>query len=363
MATSILAKNQKELDNYLDYLKDKTFDLIEFRADKLESLTIDEIDFFLGKIKSLNKPLIFTLRREGEAEISDSSYWTINKHIIENQLADYIDLELSSLEGVKLPSFSKPALIVSSHNYSGLVSRQEFFDKLGQMDSFKPFYKKLAYKLNKPGEDDILLGWAKESGEDNLIVIGMGPYGRKTRLANKTYKSQISFYKGLEEGASGQVGLDEQVFFYEKNYDIGRISLYSRANKLIGLSINERIRDDGLERKTPLMEEAFNQLDDYFLGLRKEFDLAWELEAKGFQKQVLMACSILTYGQRVSYKDLASMAGSKGAYRAAGTSLAKNPLAIIIPCHRVVNINKDISNYRYGRDTKKYLLDLEDRNK
>lgn len=105
---------------------------------------------------------------------------------------------------------------------------------------------------------------------------------------------------------------------------------------------------------------ARRQLDEYFKAQRYTFSvtLDWRLTT-GFRREVLRATAQIPYGQTVSYRQVATQAGSPAAVRAAGTALATNPLAILVPCHRVLRSDGTLGAYRGGSDVKAQLLGLE----
>src|SRR5690606_30078071 len=105
---------------------------------------------------------------------------------------------------------------------------------------------------------------------------------------------------------------------------------------------------------------ARRQLDEYFSGRRREFDvpLDWRLTA-GFRRSVLRATARIPYGRTASYREVATEAGSPRAVRAAGTALATNPLPIVVPCHRVLRSDGAVGQYLGGPEVKVRLLGLE----
>ena len=105
---------------------------------------------------------------------------------------------------------------------------------------------------------------------------------------------------------------------------------------------------------------ARHQLDEYFGGTRRGFELTldWRL-AEGFRRGVLRATATIPYGQTASYRQVATQAGSPAAVRAAGTALARNPLPIVVPCHRVLRTDGGLGGYRGGPEAKAWLLELE----
>ncbi|MBX8692087.1 methylated-DNA--[protein]-cysteine S-methyltransferase [Mycobacterium sp. 20091114027_K0903767] len=108
------------------------------------------------------------------------------------------------------------------------------------------------------------------------------------------------------------------------------------------------------------LDSAARELDEYFAGTRRSFDLPldWRLAA-GFRSTVLHHLPEIDYGQTASYATVAALAGSPKAVRAVGTACAKNPLPVVIPCHRVVRSDGAMGGYLGGSEAKRLLLDLE----
>lgn len=108
------------------------------------------------------------------------------------------------------------------------------------------------------------------------------------------------------------------------------------------------------------LDPAARELDEYFARTRRSFDLPldWRLAA-GFRSTVLHHLPEIDYGQTASYATVAALAGSPKAVRAVGTACAKNPLPVVIPCHRVVRSDGAMGGYLGGAEAKRLLLDLE----
>lgn len=108
------------------------------------------------------------------------------------------------------------------------------------------------------------------------------------------------------------------------------------------------------------LDEVRRQLEEYFAGRRTAFEVSldWALTS-GFRRKVLAATAEIPYARTATYRSVAAVAGSPGAFRAAGTALATNPIPILVPCHRVLLTSGALGQYRGGPDRKRRLLDLE----
>ncbi len=157
---------------------------------------------------------------------------------------------------------------------------------------------------------------------------------------------------------------------------LGKICVVEENRKIIKVIIdnenNENSKDKEIDKKvyekyqekdTKLLLKAKKELEEYFAGKRKEFDLPLEQEGTEFQKKVWEALERIPYGETRTYKDVAKMVGNEKASRAVGMANNKNSIPIIIPCHRVIGSNGKLVGYALGLDMKKYLLDLERKNK
>ena len=108
-----------------------------------------------------------------------------------------------------------------------------------------------------------------------------------------------------------------------------------------------------------IIDETIKQLDEYFSYKRQIFDLPLCMKGTEFQKQVWNELLKIPYSQIRTYKDIATAINNPKAIRAVGNANNKNPIAIIIPCHRVIGANGDLIGYAGGLDKKQKLLDLE----
>lgn len=113
--------------------------------------------------------------------------------------------------------------------------------------------------------------------------------------------------------------------------------------------------------ETPLLREAAAQLAAYFSGQRTSFDLPLALHGTAFQLSVWNALRAIPAGETRSYREIAELVGNPKACRAVGMANNRNPVAIIVPCHRVVGADGSMTGYAGGLPIKKYLLELEKR--
>lgn len=109
-----------------------------------------------------------------------------------------------------------------------------------------------------------------------------------------------------------------------------------------------------------LLAEAARELQEYFAGRRRDFEVPVDLRlARGFRARVAQALRGIRYGERRSYAEVARLVGSPQAVRAVGTACARNPVPLLVPCHRVVRSDGTVGAYRGGHEAKRFLLSLE----
>lgn len=111
--------------------------------------------------------------------------------------------------------------------------------------------------------------------------------------------------------------------------------------------------------ETPLLRQAAIQLDEYFRGSRNSFDLPLAPQGTDFEQAVWQALQTIPYGKTASYADIARQIGRPSACRAVGHANGRNPIGIVIPCHRVIGANGKLTGYAGGLTIKQYLLELE----
>ncbi|HEY5678694.1 MAG TPA: methylated-DNA--[protein]-cysteine S-methyltransferase [Pseudomonadales bacterium] len=144
---------------------------------------------------------------------------------------------------------------------------------------------------------------------------------------------------------------------------VGRLLLAGDGKrlKLIGFSTGARARgaQQDWERYDEPFRPAKRQLDEYFDGRRRYFDIELAPDVTPFQGKVLEALLEIPYGETRSYGEIARAIGQPRAVRAVGGANGSNPIPIVIPCHRVIGSNGSLTGFGGGLDTKQYLLDLE----
>lgn len=163
-----------------------------------------------------------------------------------------------------------------------------------------------------------------------------------------------------------------KIFYQTFETSIGPVSIFTSEDKLLSLGLpgvdtrkilNRLTKiystDEVTEQTTPLMSTIISQLNQYLNHQRTEFDLPLELKGTAFQQKVWDQMAKIKYGQTLSYKALAENIGNPKAIRALGTACGDNPIPIIIPCHRVVGSNGQLTGYVGGLSLKEKLLKLE----
>lgn len=141
---------------------------------------------------------------------------------------------------------------------------------------------------------------------------------------------------------------------------IGQFGLMEADNKIIGVLLPGEKFPDGVKTKeTPLLLEAARQLEAYLNGELKEFTLPLSYEGTVFMKKVWQSLMDIPYGETRNYMEIAEVIGNGKAARAVGLANNRNPIPIIIPCHRVIGKNGKMVGYRGGLSIKQQLLELE----
>jgi methylated-DNA-[protein]-cysteine S-methyltransferase len=145
----------------------------------------------------------------------------------------------------------------------------------------------------------------------------------------------------------------------------GRMLLVARDDALTGVYFEGQKYDSSVQPewiRDPdhhVVRQTRAELTEYFAGARKRFDVPLAAEGTSFQEAVWKAISTVPFGTTITYAELARRAGVPGSARAAGAATGRNPLTIIVPCHRIVGSNGALTGYAGGLDRKRALLALE----
>lgn len=152
---------------------------------------------------------------------------------------------------------------------------------------------------------------------------------------------------------------------YIYNMNIGKILISQTDNAISEIKFyreDKNFTEKECLVETTLINETYIQLSEYFSGKRKIFDIPLAPKGSVFQHKVWEALKNIPYGETRSYKDIAAQIGNENASRAVGMANNKNPIIIMIPCHRVIGSNGQLIGYGGGLHVKEYLLKLENPN-
>jgi methylated-DNA-[protein]-cysteine S-methyltransferase len=137
---------------------------------------------------------------------------------------------------------------------------------------------------------------------------------------------------------------------------LGPIHLRSDAGALVALTFGSAPDHDAAD---PVLRSACAQLDEYFAGGRRTFDLPLRLDGTAWERHVWAALLEIPYGTTATYGELAAKLGAPGSARAVGSANGRNPVSIVVPCHRVIGAGGALTGYAWGVERKGGLLDLE----
>ena len=144
---------------------------------------------------------------------------------------------------------------------------------------------------------------------------------------------------------------------YSYETKLGSVTFVEEDGTLLAISTHRTFTATVME--TPLIKEAYRQISEYLIGERKSFDLPFKLTGTDFQNRVWKALCEIPYGETRSYKQIAKAIGNPKAVRAVGMANNRNPLLVLVPCHRVIGCNGQLVGYAAGLEKKQFLLDLE----
>lgn len=150
-----------------------------------------------------------------------------------------------------------------------------------------------------------------------------------------------------------------QKYYYYYDSPIGILEISTTEEELISILYVDEKRENTEQPK--ILKETIKQIQEYFNGTRKEFDIKFKLKGTEFQEKVWNALTDIPYGDTVSYKYIATKIGNEKAVRAVGNTNGRNIINIVVPCHRVIGANKSLTGYGGGLDKKSWLLKHEEK--
>lgn len=150
----------------------------------------------------------------------------------------------------------------------------------------------------------------------------------------------------------------KKIFYYKTK--IGEILIGEKNNAISNIYVDNKVNiKEAVIEESKLIKETYIQIQEYLDGKRKEFNVPIILEGTEFQKKVWDTLMRIPYGETWTYKRIAEEIGNPKACRAVGMANNKNPILILVPCHRVIGSNGKLVGYAGGMEVKEYLLSLE----
>ena len=149
------------------------------------------------------------------------------------------------------------------------------------------------------------------------------------------------------------------------NSPVGPLTIVATSDRLVAVLWPDEpegrvsFTTDVAEGSNAVIEASERQLAEYFAGTRRSFDLPLELRGTDFQQEVWHALTEIPYGETSTYSKQAAAIGRPRAIRAVGSANGRNPLSIVLPCHRIVAADGSLAGFAGGLDTKRWLLDHE----
>lgn len=152
--------------------------------------------------------------------------------------------------------------------------------------------------------------------------------------------------------------MSKSIAYYQS--PLGILQITSNGSAITAIRFVDEKPLDETTSQCPIIDTAKTQLEEYFAHKRDQFNLPLAPEGGTlFMQQVWSELLKVGYGTTTSYKQIAIASGNPKAFRAVGTAIGKNPIAIVIPCHRIIPASGGIGNYAYGKSVKYKLLQLE----
>lgn len=202
-------------------------------------------------------------------------------------------------------------------------------------------------------------------GSDVVTAMYDAGYGSSSRLYEKASENMGMTPSVYQKGGKGM-----EINYTIADSDIGRMLVARTRRGVCAVTFGDEDTTlvENLEREYPRasisldgknLKESVGAITQYLAGKDKRLDLPVDVQATAFQMQVWDVLRKIPYGQTVSYTDVAEMLGDKKKVRAVASACAKNRVALVIPCHRVVGASGSLSGYRWGVERKKKLLEAE----
>lgn len=141
---------------------------------------------------------------------------------------------------------------------------------------------------------------------------------------------------------------------------VGVLQLTADEVGLCGVSFVQQTTEPSTGTGNDLLDQAARELEEYFTGQRRAFDVPLSLHGTPFQRRVWTALQQIPYGETRSYAQVAAMAGAPRACRAVGMANHRNPVSILVPCHRVIQADGGLGGYNGGLEIKRFLLQMEE---
>ena len=184
-------------------------------------------------------------------------------------------------------------------------------------------------------------------------------------MLQRRYAFVTSFYGLNNSGIYSEIKISEESIFYYRYIasPVGRLLLGGQAGilEMIGFPEGNGViypADDWIQNDS-VFKQVEDQLNEYFAGERRQFDLKIKPSGTRFQLTVLETLQEIPYGQTTTYSSVAESIGRPKAFRAVGVANGRNPLPIVIPCHRVIGADGSLTGFGGGLPTKSFLLNLE----
>ena len=192
-----------------------------------------------------------------------------------------------------------------------------------------------------------------------LLLIIMAVFFYNGTVKDKEQAQDIADLTAKTESLENQQ--DQILTALKETYEEQKTAAESNASSDVSSEADNKSEKDSAEDKenNPVVQQTIKELEEYFAGNRKVFTVPLDLRGTEFQKKVWEALREIPYGETRSYKEIAEKIGNPKASRAVGMANHRNPIGIVVPCHRVVGANGKLTGYAGGIPMKQALLELE----